>query len=66
MVSFFRLFTSAEETFSHCKSEHQFNIDNMVHKHGEYFFRIKEILVVKFKFKLCIPPDLFFPISSVS
>ncbi|XP_032269729.1 protein arginine N-methyltransferase 3 isoform X2 [Phoca vitulina] len=28
-----RLFTSAEETFSHCKSEHQFNIDNMVHKH---------------------------------
>ncbi|TEA41046.1 hypothetical protein DBR06_SOUSAS9010085, partial [Sousa chinensis] len=30
-----RLFTSAEETFSHCKSEHQFNIDNMVHKHGE-------------------------------
>lgn len=34
---FFRLFTSAEETFSHCKSEHQFNIDNMVCKHGEYF-----------------------------
>ncbi|ELW67368.1 Protein arginine N-methyltransferase 3, partial [Tupaia chinensis] len=28
-----RLFTSAEETFSHCKSEHQFSIDNMVHKH---------------------------------
>uniref|UniRef100_A0A7N9DFH2 Protein HTATIP2 n=1 Tax=Macaca fascicularis TaxID=9541 RepID=A0A7N9DFH2_MACFA len=27
------LFTSAEETFSHCKSEHQFNIDSMVHKH---------------------------------
>ena len=32
----FRLFTSAEETFSHCKLEHQFNIDSMVHKHGEY------------------------------
>uniref|UniRef100_A0A8C2RP65 type I protein arginine methyltransferase n=1 Tax=Capra hircus TaxID=9925 RepID=A0A8C2RP65_CAPHI len=30
-----RLFTSAEETFSHCKSEHQFSIDNMVHKHGK-------------------------------
>uniref|UniRef100_A0A452RS24 type I protein arginine methyltransferase n=1 Tax=Ursus americanus TaxID=9643 RepID=A0A452RS24_URSAM len=25
-----RLFTSAEETFSHCKSEHQFHIGNMV------------------------------------
>lgn len=34
---FFRLFTSAEETFSHCKLEHQFSIDNMVHKHGKYF-----------------------------
>uniref|UniRef100_A0A5F9D322 Protein arginine N-methyltransferase 3 n=1 Tax=Oryctolagus cuniculus TaxID=9986 RepID=A0A5F9D322_RABIT len=28
-----RLFTSAEETFSHCKSEHHFSIDSMVHKH---------------------------------
>lgn len=33
-----RLFITAEETFSHCKAEHQFNISNMVHKHGLEFY----------------------------
>ncbi|XP_032344755.1 protein arginine N-methyltransferase 3 isoform X2 [Camelus ferus] len=45
-----RLFTSAEETFSHCKSEHQFNIDNMVHKHGlEFYGYIKLINFIRLK-----------------
>ncbi|XP_059832016.1 protein arginine N-methyltransferase 3 isoform X1 [Hypanus sabinus] len=29
-----RLFHSAQDTFSHCTSEHQFDINQMVHKHG--------------------------------
>ncbi|XP_051885261.1 protein arginine N-methyltransferase 3 isoform X2 [Pristis pectinata] len=29
-----RLFHSAQDTFSHCTSEHQFNINQMVYKHG--------------------------------
>lgn len=33
-----RLFTSAEETFSHCKSEHQFNIGQVAQKHGLDFY----------------------------
>ncbi|XP_023592769.1 protein arginine N-methyltransferase 3 [Trichechus manatus latirostris] len=45
-----RLFTSAEETFLHCKSEHQFNIDNMVHKHGlEFYGYIKLINFIRLK-----------------
>ncbi|KAM6172183.1 protein arginine N-methyltransferase 3 isoform 2-T2 [Erethizon dorsatum] len=45
-----RLFTSAEETFSHCKSEHQFNIDSMVHKHGlEFYGYIKLINFIRLK-----------------
>ncbi|KAB0356463.1 hypothetical protein FD754_000619 [Muntiacus muntjak] len=45
-----RLFTSAEETFSHCKSEHQFSIDNMVHKHGlEFYGYIKLINFIRLK-----------------
>uniref|UniRef100_A0A7N9D1L4 Protein HTATIP2 n=1 Tax=Macaca fascicularis TaxID=9541 RepID=A0A7N9D1L4_MACFA len=44
------LFTSAEETFSHCKSEHQFNIDSMVHKHGlEFYGYIKLINFIRLK-----------------
>ncbi|XP_044536246.1 protein arginine N-methyltransferase 3 isoform X1 [Gracilinanus agilis] len=45
-----RLFTSAEDTFSHCKSEHQFDIDNMVHKHGlEFYGYIKLINFIRLK-----------------
>uniref|UniRef100_G3RV33 type I protein arginine methyltransferase n=1 Tax=Gorilla gorilla gorilla TaxID=9595 RepID=G3RV33_GORGO len=45
-----RLFTSAEETFSHCKSEHQFNIDSVVHKHGlEFYGYIKLINFIRLK-----------------
>uniref|UniRef100_A0A452V2R2 Protein arginine N-methyltransferase 3 n=1 Tax=Ursus maritimus TaxID=29073 RepID=A0A452V2R2_URSMA len=45
-----RLFTSAEETFSHCKSEHQFHIGNMVHKHGlEFYGYIKLINFIRLK-----------------
>uniref|UniRef100_A0A8D2CYL7 type I protein arginine methyltransferase n=1 Tax=Sciurus vulgaris TaxID=55149 RepID=A0A8D2CYL7_SCIVU len=45
-----RLFTSAEETFSHCKLEHQFNIDSMVHKHGlEFCGYIKLINFIRLK-----------------
>ncbi|XP_070313394.1 protein arginine N-methyltransferase 3 isoform X5 [Odocoileus virginianus] len=45
-----RLFTSAEETFSHCKAEHQFSIDNMVHKHGlEFYGYIKLINFIRLK-----------------
>ncbi|CAK6449280.1 unnamed protein product [Pipistrellus nathusii] len=45
-----RLFTSPEETFSHCKSEHQFNIDTMVHKHGlEFYGYIKLINFIRLK-----------------
>ncbi|XP_072128847.1 protein arginine N-methyltransferase 3 isoform X3 [Mobula birostris] len=29
-----RLFRSTQDTFSHCTSEHQFDINQMVHKHG--------------------------------
>ncbi|XP_062917800.1 protein arginine N-methyltransferase 3 isoform X2 [Mobula hypostoma] len=29
-----RLFCSTQDTFSHCTSEHQFDINQMVHKHG--------------------------------
>uniref|UniRef100_F7DFT6 Protein arginine N-methyltransferase 3 n=1 Tax=Ornithorhynchus anatinus TaxID=9258 RepID=F7DFT6_ORNAN len=45
-----RVFTSAEETFSHCTSEHQFNIANMVHKHGlEFYGYIKLINFIRLK-----------------
>uniref|UniRef100_A0A8C5KGD7 Protein arginine N-methyltransferase 3 n=1 Tax=Jaculus jaculus TaxID=51337 RepID=A0A8C5KGD7_JACJA len=45
-----RSFTSAEETFSHCKVEHQFNIDSMVHKHGlEFYGYIKLINFIRLK-----------------
>ncbi|KAM4845430.1 protein arginine N-methyltransferase 3 isoform 1-T1 [Thomomys bottae] len=45
-----RLFTSAEETFSHCKTDHQFNIDNMVQKHGlEFYGYIKLINFIRLK-----------------
>ncbi|XP_069928562.1 protein arginine N-methyltransferase 3 isoform X1 [Oryctolagus cuniculus] len=45
-----RLFTSAEETFSHCKSEHHFSIDSMVHKHGlEFYGYIKLINFIRLK-----------------
>uniref|UniRef100_A0A8C6S1N4 Protein arginine N-methyltransferase 3 n=1 Tax=Nannospalax galili TaxID=1026970 RepID=A0A8C6S1N4_NANGA len=45
-----RLFTSAEETFSHCKLEHQFSIDTMVHKHGlEFYGYIKLINFIRLK-----------------
>nr|XP_027792482.1 protein arginine N-methyltransferase 3 [Marmota flaviventris] len=45
-----RLFTSAEETFAHCKLEHQFNIDSMVHKHGlEFYGYIKLINFIRLK-----------------
>ncbi|XP_021051096.1 protein arginine N-methyltransferase 3 isoform X1 [Mus pahari] len=45
-----RLFASAEETFSHCKLEHQFNIDSMVHKHGlEFYGYIKLINFIRLK-----------------
>ncbi|XP_038949056.1 protein arginine N-methyltransferase 3 isoform X1 [Rattus norvegicus] len=45
-----RLFRSAEETFSHCKLEHQFNIDGMVHKHGlEFYGYIKLINFIRLK-----------------
>ncbi|XP_042547589.1 protein arginine N-methyltransferase 3 [Dipodomys spectabilis] len=45
-----RLFTSAEETFSHCKTEHQFNIDSMVHKHGlDFYGYIKLINFIRLK-----------------
>ncbi|XP_024414523.3 protein arginine N-methyltransferase 3 isoform X1 [Desmodus rotundus] len=45
-----RLFTSAEETFSHCKTEHQFHIDTMVHKHGlEFYGYIKLINFIRLK-----------------
>ncbi|XP_072649877.1 protein arginine N-methyltransferase 3 isoform X1 [Canis lupus baileyi] len=45
-----RLFISAEETFSHCKSEHQFHIDTMVHKHGlEFYGYIKLINFIRLK-----------------
>ncbi|XP_029416452.1 protein arginine N-methyltransferase 3 isoform X2 [Nannospalax galili] len=48
-----RLFTSAEETFSHCKLEHQFSIDTMVHKHGlEFYGYIKLINFIRLKFPL--------------
>ncbi|CAM5121235.1 unnamed protein product [Eretmochelys imbricata] len=45
-----RLFSSAEDTFSHCKSEHQFNISNMIHKHAlEFYGYIKLINFVRMK-----------------
>ncbi|XP_030056571.1 protein arginine N-methyltransferase 3 [Microcaecilia unicolor] len=33
-----RLFSSAEDTFDHCKSEHEFNISSIVHKHALDFY----------------------------
>ncbi|MEE6498963.1 hypothetical protein FKM82_003259 [Ascaphus truei] len=33
-----RLYHSAEETFSHCKSEHQFNIGTVFNKYGLDFY----------------------------
>ncbi|XP_007515942.1 protein arginine N-methyltransferase 3 [Erinaceus europaeus] len=45
-----RLFTSAEETFSHCKCEHRFSIGDMVHKHGlEFYGYIKLINFIRLK-----------------
>uniref|UniRef100_A0A8C0HB70 Protein arginine N-methyltransferase 3 n=1 Tax=Chelonoidis abingdonii TaxID=106734 RepID=A0A8C0HB70_CHEAB len=45
-----RLFSSAEDTFSHCKSVHQFNISNMIHKHAlEFYGYIKLINFVRMK-----------------
>uniref|UniRef100_A0A7M4ER90 type I protein arginine methyltransferase n=1 Tax=Crocodylus porosus TaxID=8502 RepID=A0A7M4ER90_CROPO len=45
-----RLFNSAEDTFSHCKSEHQFSIDNMIQKHGlEFYGYVKLINFVRIK-----------------
>ncbi|XP_065448650.1 protein arginine N-methyltransferase 3 isoform X6 [Chrysemys picta bellii] len=45
-----RLFSSAEDTFSHCKLVHQFNISNMIHKHAlEFYGYIKLINFVRMK-----------------
>ncbi|XP_029438422.1 protein arginine N-methyltransferase 3 isoform X3 [Rhinatrema bivittatum] len=33
-----RLFSSAEDIFSHCKAEHEFNISSIVHKHALDFY----------------------------
>uniref|UniRef100_A0A8D0GYF3 type I protein arginine methyltransferase n=1 Tax=Sphenodon punctatus TaxID=8508 RepID=A0A8D0GYF3_SPHPU len=60
-LSFFlnyRLFSSAEDTFCHCKSEHQFNIGNLICKHGKsnlvfLITDVKQLLIVKEKSKCC-------------
>ncbi|NXM72556.1 ANM3 methyltransferase, partial [Serilophus lunatus] len=33
-----RLFTSAEDVFSHCRTEHQFNVSDVIQKHGLDFY----------------------------
>ncbi|KAK2520354.1 Prmt3 [Columba livia] len=45
-----RLFSSAEDVFSHCKTEHQFNICDVVRKHGlDFYGYIKLINFVRLK-----------------
>uniref|UniRef100_A0A8C8SPL5 type I protein arginine methyltransferase n=1 Tax=Pelusios castaneus TaxID=367368 RepID=A0A8C8SPL5_9SAUR len=45
-----KLFSSAEDTFSHCKSAHQFNISDVIHKHAlEFYGYIKLINFVRKK-----------------
>uniref|UniRef100_A0A8D0H7M9 type I protein arginine methyltransferase n=1 Tax=Sphenodon punctatus TaxID=8508 RepID=A0A8D0H7M9_SPHPU len=46
----FWLFSSAEDTFCHCKSEHQFNIGNLICKHGlDFYGYVKLINFVRLK-----------------
>ncbi|XP_052666939.1 protein arginine N-methyltransferase 3 isoform X2 [Harpia harpyja] len=45
-----RLFSSAEGVFSHCKTEHQFNVCDVIKKHGlDFYGYIKLINFVRFK-----------------
>uniref|UniRef100_A0A8B9RUH4 type I protein arginine methyltransferase n=1 Tax=Accipiter nisus TaxID=211598 RepID=A0A8B9RUH4_9AVES len=45
-----RLFSSAEGTFSHCKTEHQFNVCDVIKKHGlDFYGYIKLINFVRLK-----------------
>ncbi|NWU94075.1 ANM3 methyltransferase, partial [Upupa epops] len=45
-----RWFTSAEEVFSHCKTEHQFNVCDVIKKHGlDFYGYIKLINFIRLK-----------------
>ncbi|NXE20488.1 ANM3 methyltransferase, partial [Ardeotis kori] len=45
-----RLFSSAEDVFSHCKTEHQFNISEVIKKHGlDFYGYVKLINFVRLK-----------------
>ncbi|NXC06098.1 ANM3 methyltransferase, partial [Orthonyx spaldingii] len=45
-----RLFSSAEAVFSHCKTEHQFDVSDMIQKHGlDFYGYIKLINFVRLK-----------------
>ncbi|XP_071415202.1 protein arginine N-methyltransferase 3 isoform X2 [Pithys albifrons albifrons] len=45
-----RLFSSAEVVFSHCKTEHQFNVTDLIQKHGlDFYGYIKLINFVRLK-----------------
>ncbi|XP_030906130.2 protein arginine N-methyltransferase 3 isoform X2 [Melopsittacus undulatus] len=45
-----RLFTSAEGVFSHCKAEHEFNVCDVIQKHGlDFYGYIKLINFVRLK-----------------
>ncbi|XP_059704289.1 protein arginine N-methyltransferase 3 isoform X2 [Haemorhous mexicanus] len=45
-----RLFSSAEAVFSHCKTEHQFDISDVIQKHGlDFYGYIKLINFVRLK-----------------
>ncbi|NXF08724.1 ANM3 methyltransferase, partial [Smithornis capensis] len=45
-----RLFSSAEDVFSHCRTEHQFNISDVIQKHGlDFYGYIKLINFVRLK-----------------
>lgn len=56
-----RLFQSVQDTFCHCTSEHQFNINQIVHKHGLDCYRY--IKLVNF-IRITNPPaELFMSID---
>uniref|UniRef100_A0A8D0FE44 type I protein arginine methyltransferase n=1 Tax=Strix occidentalis caurina TaxID=311401 RepID=A0A8D0FE44_STROC len=45
-----RLFSSAEDVFSHCKTEHQFDVSDVIKKHGlDFYGYIKLINFVRLK-----------------
>ncbi|NXN93716.1 ANM3 methyltransferase, partial [Rhinopomastus cyanomelas] len=45
-----RLFSSAEEVFSHCKTEHQFNVCDVIRKYGlDFYGYIKLINFIRLK-----------------